>query len=466
MTGVLQFLHGLLLARQPTAARIGSAKTLLTVKGLIGLSMLGFTAWFFAPMLQADFWALDDHEIVRFLPDGRSRISLSEIPTVLREKTELGKSFASTRYRPTYYLLRISELYFWHVNARAWFMARFVMVLTSLCILGLVATRFLGTIVGTLIIALSLIPAYWGDTWGRTGPAEQYATLGIAVLIWGLSLVRPRYASPGEFRDKAAVTLICIGIFLTVGSKELFLPLCAIPALYLAWPALRRKLGVIGIAALAASFCYCAVIAVTLYAGIKQNGGKTAYGQQLGYDYLFKIFGRFLELAAPWLIGFALVMLASFLLISSSSTGFRIRNFILQASLAFFLGLLGLLWIVFFYAGAWPTYQYSYDFPGMLLVPYAVGLFYWILDRSLHMRPPPPRRSGHPGQCTEGYESGAQAGLPFLALLRLHFAPRRQILGQRPDPLPLRQRPAQDQVRAPARNRKKSRHLCHVAAGL
>ncbi len=386
MTGISQFFQGLLLAEPAKPTSPGLRRAITAAKGFILLGLLGFCGWFFAPMLKADFWALDDHEIVRFLPDGKSRLSLREIPAVLREKTELGKSFASPRYRPTYYVLRISELYVWHIHARAWFAARFVMVLASLAILGLVAMRFVGPIFGALLVMLALTPVYWGDTWGRTGPAEQYATLGIALLFGGLALFPLSASGPTGIRRKATVALICLGVVLAAGSKEIFLPVCAVPALFLLWPALRRKLSVLELVALAVSFGYCALIAWTLYAGIKQNGGSTAYGQKLGYDYFRKNFDLFLTLTSPWLLSFAAVLFAAFALIPGAAAGSRLRGLFLRTSISFCLGLLTLLWIVFFYAGAWPTYQYSYDFPGMLLGPCAVGLFYWVLDQSLQLR--------------------------------------------------------------------------------
>ena len=44
---------------------------------------MAFAGWLFYPMLGADFWALDDHELVRFLPDGRSPLGISDALKVI-----------------------------------------------------------------------------------------------------------------------------------------------------------------------------------------------------------------------------------------------------------------------------------------------------------------------------------------------------------------------------------------------
>ena len=142
-------------------------------------------AWMFYPMLGTDFWALDDHELISLLRDGRSRLGIVDAVQALVTKTEVGQIFSSVRFRPTYYVLRVTELYFWHLNPHLWFLVRFCMVLVSFALLVHLAIRYVGPLCGGLLGLIALTPVYWGDTWGRTGPAEQYATFGVALFCVG-----------------------------------------------------------------------------------------------------------------------------------------------------------------------------------------------------------------------------------------------------------------------------------------
>jgi hypothetical protein len=335
-------------------------------------------------MLKADFWALDDHELVRFLPDGRTPIEFTRIPRTLVEKTEVGKTFSATRYRPTYYILRMCELWLWHLDARKWFLARFLTVLISIAIFCYLSEYLVGPLNGALLTIAALTPRYWGDTWGRTGPAEQYATLGLALLILGIviALTQKRRRASFSLRS-AAIWAISIGTILTTGSKEIFLPVAFVPLAFLAIPSLRRAHPIRSLALLSFALAYSALIAWTLFFGLRANHGTTAYGAQIGGDYAIATLTRALSIAAPWSAAALLAILASLFLPSARGN----PNAFLRSLRLFMLAAIGALalltWIVFFYAGSWPTYQYSYDFPGLLLAPFSIGLILWFFLQSV-----------------------------------------------------------------------------------
>jgi hypothetical protein len=346
---------------------------------------LAFAAWLFYPMLGADFWALDDHELVSFLPAGSPRLGISEAVQVVLQKTEVGRPGSFPRYRPSYYTLRVAELYLWHLNAHLWFAARFCLVLVSFALLAHLATGFLGPLCGGLLAVVALTPVYWGETWARTGTAEQYATLGLALFCVGAaSLLK----SLRDDRPPAwAVWLVVFGCILAAGSKELFLPTSVLSAFCLVVPRIRRKLTWLQLVALGFTIVYCVLIAWSVRAGIAHNGGYTIYGQHPDAAYLQRVTRRFIELSAPY---FGVMLLTQVLALAMGLFQRMDRHVLASMQRRFLLaeavGFAVLFWILVFYAGDWPVRSY-YDFPGLLLIPACIGLCLFLLDRTLAFNP-------------------------------------------------------------------------------
>lgn len=259
-------------------------------------------AWMFRPMLDADFAAIDDWEPASFLRDGTSALTISDAVSALVHKTEVGKTFSSTRYRPTYYILRVTETYLWGLNPKRWFTARYCMVMFAFTVMLYLATEFVGPICGALLAVLALTPIYWADTWGRAGPAEQYGTVGLALLSCGwFRCSRP----PIDERPPTwAIAAICLGCLISEGTKELFLPTVTLPVAFLVFSRVRNRLKPIQIVLCAIPVAYAALIVWTVVSGIAHTGA-TAYGQHLDAGYFGRVIGRFVDLALPYAAGMA-----------------------------------------------------------------------------------------------------------------------------------------------------------------
>jgi hypothetical protein len=343
---------------------------------------MAFAAWMFYPMLGADFWALDDHELVRFLPDGRAPLGISDALKVIVQQTEVGKPFSALRYRPSYYVLRLSELYLWHLNSHWWFAARFCMVLLSFALLVHLATGYLGPLCGGLLALVALTPTYWGDIWGRTGPAEEYATLGLALFCVGTAGL---LKSLGEDKPPAwAVWLLVSGCILAAGSKELFIPMCLVPAWCVFVPRIRRKLTRLQLVSLSFTIAYCLLIAWSVCTGISRNAGTMLYGQHADIGYFERATKRFMELSPPYI---GLMLLVQVLALVIGLLQRTDRHSLLSIQRRFVLaegvGLAALFWVIAFYAGDWPRPGTHYNFPGLLLAPACAGLCLFLLDRTL-----------------------------------------------------------------------------------
>ena len=371
-----------LLVSSPQLSNAGLQSLPRVMRCVALAACMAFAGWLFYPMLGADFWALDDHELVRFLPDGRAPLGISDALKVIVQQTEVGKPFSALRYRPSYYVLRLSELYLWHLNSHWWFAARFCMVLLSFALLVHLATGYLGPLCGGLLALVALTPTYWGDIWGRTGPAEEYATLGLALFCVGTAGL---LKSLGEDKPPAwAVWLLVSGCILAAGSKELFIPMCLVPAWCVFVPRIRRKLTRLQLVSLSFTIAYCLLIAWSVCTGISRNAGTMLYGQHADIGYFERATKRFMELSPPYI---GLMLLVQVLALVIGLLQRTDRHSLLSIQRRFVLaegvGLAALFWVIAFYAGDWPRPGTHYNFPGLLLAPACAGLCLFLLDRTL-----------------------------------------------------------------------------------
>jgi len=79
---LLAFLAALLVA-SPHLSNAGLLSLPRVMRCVALAACMAFAGWLFYPMLGADFWALDDHELVRFLPDGRAPLGISDALKVI-----------------------------------------------------------------------------------------------------------------------------------------------------------------------------------------------------------------------------------------------------------------------------------------------------------------------------------------------------------------------------------------------
>lgn len=179
---------------------------------------------FYLPVFQARFGVADDHEIIHYLSNGR--ISVFDIWAILTTETEAGSPFQTSRYRPIYYLLRLTETWMWADWATPWYIAR----LAILAYFSFEAFRLVQRLMGpgyaiTFFLAI-LFSRVFVDSLLRLGAAESYAALGCALCMTGARRISQSGLLP------ANAVLVAIGTLISVGSKEnfvfLLLPLAMI----------------------------------------------------------------------------------------------------------------------------------------------------------------------------------------------------------------------------------------------
>jgi len=74
--------------------------------------------------VDAKFWQHDDYEILRYI--GKDNVlNLSDIPEILKEKTDYGRYLESPRFRAGH-LFKIIETYLYGPDASKWYLARII----------------------------------------------------------------------------------------------------------------------------------------------------------------------------------------------------------------------------------------------------------------------------------------------------------------------------------------------------
>jgi hypothetical protein len=168
-----------------------------------------------APMLSAQFSAIDDHEIVSIIgPSGH--IAPTEIPGKIAQYAVESNG----RFRPGYYVLRIFEAAAAGTNPQLWYLDRFILAFVAAVALLALAYGFV-TRLTLLVLPLMLLAGPQAEIWTRLGPQESYA---VPIVLAGLALVRWRHRSAG------VVLLLAAGLI-----KENFVLLIPAVVAWLAW---------------------------------------------------------------------------------------------------------------------------------------------------------------------------------------------------------------------------------------
>jgi hypothetical protein len=198
-------------------AKLGNKSFQIAYVAILSFSI---SLYFFRSNLKIQLGPIDDHEIVRFLGSDK-RLWIWQIPSVLLEKTEVGSYGESSRFRPTYYLLRLLETSAFGVDATNWYFARIFMV-TLTCFfltLGLIKlitlkNSFVDLLLGASFILSVCSLTAWQDIIARLGPSEIYLALGFSI-FFHLSTVLAL-----DTFSKKSWLLLCATYVLTLGAKE------------------------------------------------------------------------------------------------------------------------------------------------------------------------------------------------------------------------------------------------------
>jgi len=253
------------------------------------------TMSYFSEMLKGSLGLIDDHEYLNFLGDDRE-ISWSEVPLLL-DATEAGTWGEGTRFRPTYFLLRILQTKLFGLEGSLWFGSRLIIFAVTIALLGLAVWRLIGhaldekqifatpklaiqVALSFWVIALTASMASWSDIITRLGPSEIYVALGFSFMVFGLT-----HSGLAKFPYFGWV-LASLGVTLAITTKEngilLLAPLVTIMVLQVRTQI--RSFGALITLLLPVGAGLWVLIGVLL--GMSKAGGDV-YGEQRSLDGLF-----------------------------------------------------------------------------------------------------------------------------------------------------------------------------------
>jgi hypothetical protein len=322
-------------------------------------------------LAQSKLGLTDENDLPQYV-GARGTIGFSEIPRVLVTTTEVGEFGLSQRFRPTYYLLRVTETALWGLDGRAWYRWRIVMFGVVIAIMFWLYVQCTGLIFGAALTAYTLSFSMWIDIWTRsTGPSEQYAALGTAVYALGVWFFVKRWLMCGKLT--AACLMMAAGAVIAMGSKENMLLLEPSLIATLGLGIWHRLIGFVGALTLVVAIAFGVWIASSIIVYFVGGKVQDIYGNSLHVS-LFRshamiIVYRVIAVAA------AAILLVAMLLRRAGKPG-RLERYLAQTQIHVGFGLVILIVFVFnlaFYTGQIPT-GIRYDFPALLALPALIAL--------------------------------------------------------------------------------------------
>jgi hypothetical protein len=329
----------------------------------------------FGVNLFAQWWAIDDHEIMGYIGE-HDRTQIRMVMPLFKE-TEVGNYGNTARFRPSYYFIRIAESVIWGKNPMLWYGFRLWIVVFFVSGLWLLLARRIGFVMAGLLAVYAMTFAYWSDIFSRLGPAEAYGVLGIILFSLGFEAAYQDIASlPGWLAMFA-------GLIIASGSKENFV-LLILPMIFLLVRAIwQRKPYLLPgvITALGLAWCLWIVAAVLIYI---RKTGRDVYAQPTNPAARLQVISQAVarqDLMVFYLLG--VIFLGLWLVFRNRRPEISRISAISFGWIVFFVGLY--LSQVLFYNGNWPrTGGYSapgrYDFPGMLYLPLTFCLIIWYVQ--------------------------------------------------------------------------------------
>ena len=344
---------------------------------LIVLLSTFFAYYLFGMNLEANFWVLDDHEIMIYLGED-GKMALSEAPWMLIEETEVGKFGNFPRFRPSYFSVRLFETWLWGNNPSLWYLSRLIMVTLIITIAWYVLAELIGFLPAVPVIAFVFTWPIWGDIFSRLGPAEAYAAVGLAFFFLGSYLIL-KESAPNS--DNARYYLgwlsVIAGTLLAVGAKENFLLLLLIVLILLSVALHHRRTPKFALLSTLVIFTCAGFVAYAVLSSIASLGSDI-YGRSTGF---------FQRLSLVWDIVFTadgiLFLITITFLIVMLLWSYRVQDrnalrrptwiALIIVSVSYLLLYIGQY---IFYAGNWPT-GIRYDFPGLLYKPVVFVTLIW-----------------------------------------------------------------------------------------
>ncbi|MHB9005151.1 MAG: hypothetical protein ACYC6C_14050 [Coriobacteriia bacterium] len=354
---------------EPPRSRSAASASLLFIIALIVILQ-------YKDILKANWWVVDDHEIINFVGSDRKMGFNEFVPALIQ--TEVGQIGTSTRFRPVYYSLRLLESILWGDNPTLWFIARIIIMIFFSGLIWQMTVPLLGLFGAFLFTIYTISFGFWTDFIARLGPSETYAVISVITFAWVFIWIWHRSVH-GQVSSKAWL-LMGILLILNIGIKENLLVL-TIPLIVLFIHAVIRKTlsksAVVALVISIASSIFCAAV---LLVGLQHSGGDY-YANPVGISSRGSIlFHSMLDLRA-----FTIVLPCVFYFLfwrygKGIEKSIRVT---LCAAVGLLCGLLCLFCSqMVFYNGNWPTGM-RYDFPGFLYNPLLYLVLLWILKEGL-----------------------------------------------------------------------------------
>ena len=321
--------------------------------------------------LDARWGIVDDHEIRLFLGEDH-QARLGEFGPLLMS-TEIGRiGGTATRFRPSYYSMRIAETIAWGDSPKLWYIARMAMMALSVGLFWQALAWWCRLPAAGLFVLYCLTLSCWGDIWCRLGPSETYCVPGTALFTFAMAGLWRRLKAPrpvGRWSDVGWWVAATVGAMVAMGSKESFV-LLLLPAWVVAGALIRaRRMSLPSMLLVGLMSAYGLLIAVVTVV-ILNRTGRDVYEQTVGTGRLAlsgQAIAYVFRQATRWHAG-ALPVIAALLLVWRARWRQFLRPLIVLGVQA--LCLLALLVTQFvLYNGDWPPMARRYGFPGLLAGP-------------------------------------------------------------------------------------------------
>jgi len=240
----------------------------------------------FMPLADAEFWEIDDHEII-FFSHAVEESNLSKLEAVydVLLSTEVGDYPDGSRFRPIYYLSRVVKSVLFNNNPTVWFAFQFVIFGVSLTLFGLAVRNFLSPLLVMASMALLASLPFNVDMWSRLGPAENGAFFFTMLLCFALSNIKS---------TSWAWPVACVSVALAIGYKEnfilFFLPLVA--SLFYIKYVLKKKASLFWLLFPCVSGCLALVVLLKVFFGLSEH----VYSEKKSiFEFIFAIFSYFIS---------------------------------------------------------------------------------------------------------------------------------------------------------------------------
>jgi hypothetical protein len=348
----------------------------------VGLAIAFGSLW---PCLSAQWGLIDDHEIAWFLgPSGKLTLRRFWKMFLLTDGAGPG---THNRFRPTYYLLRLTETYLWGAHPQIWYCARILMFALFLAALIWVLSRYLSLLESALVGAYVAGSFYWIEILTRLGPAEAYAAVGCAIYAVGFARAWP--AATDERTQRSSAAAILVGGVIALGAKEVFIFLLA-PTGILALRALfqgRTKRWVLVASLLVSAFGL--FVAISVLIGVRKLGhiyGRDTSSSGFRDNLILGVRIFWPAVKRETLVVLALAVAAIVYLVArrraEAARELTLRSLACAGGIASLLLFYGVQTAL--YSGRWPGSDqmccHRYDFPGLLATPLIYCIeYYWLL---------------------------------------------------------------------------------------